>query len=94
MLDLSREYIQQYMEQYRKKFVPKLWEYSILHHKFEDIVQQSTRIWKIIFGLIIDKISQSSEGTSSQVELDNKEDIDEPQTIEEEEGQKVEVSGS
>lgn len=40
-------------------------------------------MWKIIFGLIVDK--NVGEGTSRQVELDNKEDINEPQNLEEEE---------
>lgn len=51
-------------------------------------------MWKIIFGLLIEKNPHLGEGSSSYVELDNREDIIEPQNLEEKERQKVEISGS
>ena len=47
--------IKKIVEQYREKFDPKLRAYCILQHKVEDFVQDSLKIWKIVFGLLIDK---------------------------------------
>lgn len=48
-LDLTSTSIQEVVDQYKNKFIPKLRAYSIFQHKVEDVVQESVKTWKIVF---------------------------------------------
>ena len=51
MPELGKKGIKQALENYRGRFSPKYRDFNILRNNIEVVVNQSTLIWKSIYGL-------------------------------------------
>ena len=51
-LELTKGKITKKTKKYGSRFQPKYREFNILYNNIEDVVQRTTLIWKIIYGLV------------------------------------------
>ena len=51
MSKFRRKEIKQVVERYKGRFSPKYQAFNILRNKVEEVVTESKKIWKIIYGL-------------------------------------------
>ena len=55
MLELTRGQITKAKKKHGKKISPKYRAFNILQNNIEDVVNKSTKMWKLIYGLNINK---------------------------------------
>ena len=86
MPDLPRGKIKKANKKHNGKFSPKYRAFSILQNKIEDVVNKSTQIWKLIYGLTTVKEGEEDplEGQEDKIESSEKEEREERQTEKEE----------
>lgn len=60
MPDLDKFEMKKAIKRYAGKFVPKYHDFNILQNTIEDVVQQSTQIWKVIYGLKTPKVIEQT----------------------------------
>ena len=75
MLELTRGQITKANKNHGRKFAPKYRAFSILQNNIEDVLNKSTKMWKIIYGLTIIKKGEEDpfDGRSNKEGEDHKE---------------------
>ena len=51
MQELTRGQITKENKKHGRKFAPKYWAFSILQNNIKDVVNKSTKMWKLLYGL-------------------------------------------
>lgn len=58
MLDLDKSSMTKAIKKYKGRFSPKYRAFNILHNNIEEVVKQSTQIWKVIYRFTIEKATE------------------------------------
>ena len=83
MLDLTRGQITKANKKHAGKFTPKYRAFNILQNKIEDVINKSTKIWKLIYGLTTvkdgeeDPLEEQHTKKGDKVEPNEREKIEE-----------------
>ena len=89
-LEFKRVQITKKVQKYSKKFQPKLRTFSILQNNIEEVVQRTTKMWKIIYGLATLKEGEEDPFKGTGKDEERKEDKEEENKDEEKKEEKKE----
>ena len=76
MPELTRGKITKENKKHERKFAPKYKTFNILENNIEDVVNKSTKMWKLIYGLTTTKKGEEDpfEGRKNEEEDEDKEE--------------------
>ena len=63
--DLTKEKISNAVKRHNKRFTPKYRAFFILQNKIEEVMQESTRLWKIVYKKVEDVFEEEYEAEAS-----------------------------
>ena len=63
--DLTKDQIKKIVKRHNNRFIPKYRAFSILQNKIEEVVQRSTRLWKVIYKKVEDVFEEEYKEEAS-----------------------------
>ena len=91
MLQLTKGQINKANKKHGRKFAPKYKAFKILQNQIEDVVQKSTLMWKVIYGLKIVKEGEEDHFEGKDDKEEEEKEEKEEKEEEEREKEKEEV---